>query len=339
MTRRADLIKTKMARLKQPIVVSLDASRFDAHVVDMLAVEHLIYKRYWKSPQLQRLLDWQVKNKGRTSCGIKYSLIGSRMSGDMNTALGNCLISIIMLATIMKYLKISTNEWDMLCDGDDVLLFLEAKHKHLIQSLPDYYLQFGFKMKIENITTNYNKIRFCQTFPIETIMGAKMVSDPTRTMSRSLVGVKHWSENKFVPKYLALIGLCELALNMGVPVLQEFALTILSWGSHLPKNIQMTGRTIKALREERHHYIQPLDITIQARLDFEQATGICIEEQYAMEQALRALNRHASKEEAATTNTPPINWAPRWYPAEQAQSDTPGRSRPLYRATHPTTGG
>lgn len=306
MERRARLISKKMERWHDTMVVSLDASRFDAHVGKILTVEHLIYKRYWGAPALQRLLDWQCANKGRTSTGVRYKTRYGRMSGDMNTALGNCLISVILLACIMRRLKIKPKSWDMLCDGDDVLLFIPKCHSNILPHLAQHYLDFGMNIKVENITDNFPKVTFCQSFPIRTQEGPKMVSNPARVLSRSLVGVKHWAEGKYVPHYLALIGYCELALSMGCPVLQEFALTVLSWGDHLPRRVQLSGRVIKALREERLRVIEPIDITPQARLDFELATGISVEEQRAMENALRAQNRYAAKtKQPTTTDRPP----------------------------------
>lgn len=319
MERRARLIKSKMSRFSRPLVISLDASRFDAHVTKILEVEHLIYLRYWRSPRLQRILAWQVYNRGRTSNGIRYKCKYGRMSGDMNTALGNCLISIIVLANIMRRLHIRPSRWDMLCDGDDVLLIIDESTRYIMPQLPSLYLEHGFKIKLENTTTDYNCVQFCQTFPCDTDLGPKMVSNPTRTMSRALVGVKHWAEPKFVPKYLALIGYCELALNMGIPILQEFALTIMSWGSVLPKSVHRTGRVIKALREERHHTITPLPISIDARLSVEKATGVTIEEQRTIEGALRALQRHASKKDKANTTDWPPAWATRTLQKYQSQ--------------------
>lgn len=328
MHRRAALIQKKMSRFQHPLVISLDASRFDAHVTDMLIVEHIIYQRYWKNPLLDKLLAWQVRNRGRTSTGIKYKCVGGRMSGDMNTALGNCLISVLMLATIMRKMHFTPKRWDMLCDGDDVLLFIDRTDRHVLTALPDQYLKFGMPIKTENITEEFHAVKFCQTSPVETLNGVTMVANPTRTLSRSLVGVKHWDNPTYVPKYLALIGYCELALNVGVPVLQEFALTILSWGSQLPRKVNTTGRVIKAIREERDHSIRPVQITPEARLSFEVAFGIPPEEQRALEGALRALSRHAAQKESKTTDTPPTKWAPAWL-----EKDETATSRPLYQAT------
>lgn len=308
MERRAGLLKKKMQRFANPLVVSLDASRFDAHVNEILEAEHLIYKRYWGSPHLQRLLDWQCRNRGRTSGGIRYRCTYGRMSGDMNTALGNCLISVMVLMNIMRRLHLSPRKWDMLCDGDDTLLIIDQSSAHILQHIPDLYLEHGFVIKVENVTTDYHQVRFCQSYPVQTVMGPKMVSDPTRVLSRSLVGVKHWAEDKYVPKYLTLIGFCELALNMGVPVLQEYALMILSWGSGLPKRIQLTGRVIKAMREERRHEIRPLPITPEARDTFERATGMTVEHQRSLECCFRALNRYATQKEKSYTTDQPPSW-------------------------------
>nr|QUS52795.1 hypothetical protein 2 [Mute swan feces associated tombus-like virus 5] len=322
MERRAALIRQKMDRFPNPIVVSLDASRFDAHVTDMLAVEHLVYKRYWRSPELQRLLDWQMRNRGRTSTGVRYSLKGSRMSGDMNTALGNCLISIIVLANIMRIIGLKPDSWDMLCDGDDVLLFVDQRRSSLLQRLPGLYAEHGFPIKVENVTGDYHKVLFCQGHPISTPLGDRMVALPERVLSRSLVGVRHWAEEKFIPKYLALIGYCELALNMGVPILQEFACTICSWGSRLPSNIQVTGRVIKAMREERCHPIEPIPITPEARVSFWDATGIDPTEQRACEAALRSLSRHGPKEKNHSVDQPPAYWARHWSAATHSAVST-----------------
>lgn len=158
MERRAGLIAKKMARFPRPVVVSLDASRFDAHVVEILRVEHLIYQRYWRSPILDRLLSWQWHNKGRTSTGIRYRCRGGRMSGDMNTALGNCIISILLLANIMRVLKLTPTSWDMLCDGDDCLLFIDHSNLWVLEQIPQLYLEHGFVIKVENVTSEYPKV-------------------------------------------------------------------------------------------------------------------------------------------------------------------------------------
>lgn len=289
---RAALLLRKWNRFTRPIAYSLDASRFDAHVTKMLEVEHLIYKRIYKNDRLLcRILDWQVHNKCFTPMGIRYGQRYGRMSGDMNTALGNCLIAVIVLACVMRRLKIT--KWDCICDGDDVVLFVEQDTD--ISELMANYLDFGFEMKLENTTTEFNKIIFCQSRPITTSDGLKMVSDPSRVLSRELAGVKYWSNNKFLPRYFKLLGDCELALNMGVPILQSYAIMLRNWGSDGKCNIPLEGRMYDAMREmHTHDVIEPMPITTQARLDFELAFGIDHLEQLAMEHMLEAQTRNGT---------------------------------------------
>lgn len=285
---RAALLKRKWERFNNPVAYSLDASRFDAHVTDLLEVEHLIYKRIYKNDRtLCKILSWQVNNKCFTPMGIRYGCRYGRMSGDMNTALGNCLIAVIVLACVMRRMKIK--KWDCICDGDDVVLMVENTTN--LSGIMDHYLDFGFEMKLENVADTFTKIVFCQTRPCETSDGLKMVSDPSRVLSRELAGVKYWSNEKFLPRYFQLIGDCELALNMGVPVLQSYALMLQGWGQKGTINIPLEGRMYDAAREIRRRdpeEIRPMPITIQARLDFEEAWGIDPVEQQALEAMLEA---------------------------------------------------
>lgn len=95
---QADLLRKKWDSFRRPVAIGLDASRFDQHVsTDALSWEHSIYLKYFSGSEraiLKRLLSWQLVNTGRARASdgiIKYKVNGCRMSGDMNTGLGNCL--------------------------------------------------------------------------------------------------------------------------------------------------------------------------------------------------------------------------------------------------------
>lgn len=314
MKQRATLITEKWHRFAQPAACVLDASRFDAHVQEILRIEHLVYRRYWKSPELDQLLEYQIRNRGRTAGGIKYRCMYGRMSGDMNTALGNCLISVIMAAAYMKTKKI---DWDFVCDGDDAIIFVDRRNLSLLDDLEAIYAQWGFVMKRFDVT-RIEDLRFCQAFICESAVGPKMVQVPERTLSRALVGIRHWNEPKFRRKYLSLIGYCELALNAGIPVLQEFALMAMQWGDGFPTKWLMSGHAVKALREEATHRVQPLPITPEARVCFEQATGITVEAQRALEGAFRTLARVKDATKTQISNTQTIHSETTDHPPKEA---------------------
>jgi hypothetical protein len=90
----ADILHSKWSQFDKPVCVGMDASRFDQHVsTQALRFEHdLYYNIFGKAPFLQQLLSWQLDNRGRAYASdgrFYYRKRGSRMSGDMNTSLGN----------------------------------------------------------------------------------------------------------------------------------------------------------------------------------------------------------------------------------------------------------
>lgn len=270
---RAYLCKQKMERFPNCKVISIDASRFDAHVSQqLLQIEHSVYQRcYPGNRELQRLLGYQLVNRGHTSQGISYKCPGGRMSGDMNTALGNCLLMVILVGTVMEHLGLKPRSWDMLCDGDDTLLFAPASIANYIKASFDrLFNDAGMSIKLENETSDLHGILFCQGKIVACEDGLKFVQQPVRSYSRALVSTRLYMHPSAINKQLGQIGQCELAINMGVPVLQEFALAMLRCsGGAVAERPIVTGRTFKAQREWKAHggVVTPLAITDDARRD------------------------------------------------------------------------
>lgn len=277
-------------------VFSIDASRFDAHVSQqMLQVEHAVYKRCYPGDRLlQQVLDLQLVNRGHTSNGIAYKCPGGRMSGDMNTALGNCLLMLIFTTVTMEQLGFNNKQWNMLCDGDDTLIFISERHaSYLRTNFAGIFERAGMTIKLENEATSLHQISFCQGRIVDCEDGLKFVQTPVRSYSRALVSTRHYQHLSAVDKVLNQIGRCELAINMGVPVLQEFALAMLrNSGDADTSTLKPTfsGRIFKAQREWKSHggIVKPLAITDRARETFEEAFGIQVWEQLWLEQQLRA---------------------------------------------------
>lgn len=226
------------------------------------------------------------------------------MSGDMNTALGNCVIMICMVLAFMRQLGIP--HWDMFDDGDDCLLIIESSDLEIVlASVKDCFLSFGHEAKIEKVAHTMSSVSWCQSSPIEWARGKwKFVRDPWKTMSCDLIGTKWKTSPNGRKRLLATIGLCELALNIGSPILQEYALALMrsSEGAKYYTNGDMFQQSIaiRAQREAkafgiRHKdalmtslaRLKPAPITWEARLSFSEAFGIPIERQLDVEAALR----------------------------------------------------
>lgn len=292
-TARAQLLVKKWSRFKSPVCVTIDCTRFDRHVsAQLLALEHRFYLHMNSSPELQRLLSWQIKNRGTSTNGVKYAMNGKRVSGDMNTALGNCLLMVLMVATAME-----GHDYDMLDDGDDCLIMIEESElSWVLENVPTMFREFGMLVKIENIARRLEDVEWCQAHPVETKAGWKFVRDPSKIFSTALCGVKYTDSLKSRARLVKSVGMCELMLNQGVPLLQEYAkMLIRSSGAAKPLSFQSTDSLYYRVERELSYRsykklgeVPTLPITPLARRSFHAAFGIEPLEQIYIENKFRA---------------------------------------------------
>lgn len=304
---RATLLRRKMSAFRNPRVISLDMSRFDQHVsLEALQIEHAVYLHSNPDPLFRRLLSWQLHNTVRSRLGFKYTTRGKRMSGDMNTALGNCVQMIAMVVGAMEQLEI---EYDILDDGDDCLLIVEAESLQMVlDALPRLMLECGHELKIEHVADTLADVEWCQSKPIFDGARWKFVRNPWKVMSCALVGTR-WlgADPMFRLHYLAGIAQCELVLNAGVPVLQEYAKALLRNSKGvLPKFDQNSGEWWRYVRELRHR--GPVDITADARTSFAQAFGISADQQQHYEAILQKWNFECGPDHEEVGNRCPDTW-------------------------------
>lgn len=311
---RATLLKKKLEYFRTPAILSLDMSRFDQHVdIEQLKLEHKIYLRCNNDPLFRKLLKWQLINKVRSSTGVRYTVKGKRMSGDMNTALGNCLIMLMMTIGAMLTLPY---QFDVLDDGDDCILIVEKSVAgHVKEALPQLFLDCGHELKIENEAFSVPEISWCQSNPIHTKLGWKFVRDPIKVMSCCLVGTRWINCPTWLRlQYIAGLGQCELMLNVGVPVLQEYAFALLRNANGAdPRYDKGSGEWFRCLREFRlyrkldsDHY--DTEISDAARLTFSIAFGIDVESQIMMETALRSWTFPVDGDVPAFGDIDPATW-------------------------------
>lgn len=274
--------------------LELDASRWDAHLGPELLgeVEH----RFWQSTSygdLRRLLKAQLKNKGsfkvKTQTGTfeqKYEVDGERMSGDANTAGGNCIIMSVLLAAFGNYLEV---DFDFLDDGDDSV-FAHSGPPVSDQVVVDFFRQFGIVMAIENRPTRLEEVNFCQSKPVFVDGSWTMVRSPIKIMSKIGITSKVTTARA---RYMKTVALGELSMLRGCPVLQPFLLRV----------IQQCDLQIRNKKEKLHKgaiadnyrlsQLSPRDwsigkrpITPAARNSFHLAWGMDVNEQLQLERAL-----------------------------------------------------
>lgn len=290
---RAELMMTKMSHFDDPVVISVDCRRFDKHVDrEALKVEHSVYLQSCNDPYFAKLLSWQLDNYCISSRGMKYKVRGKRMSGDMNTALGNCILMLCMVLAFLVWLS----KWDTMDDGDDCLLFVErADLERVLATIKDAFLSFGHEVKVDGVETELERVVFCQSQVIEFQPGKyKFVRNPWKIMSVALCGVKYFNLVAIRAKLLYSIGICELILNLGVPVLQEYALAIIrncgvDDGYELPADGSLMSRVRREMRGlglKTLKRIDPQPIAECARVSFARAFGMDPRRQVEVEEFL-----------------------------------------------------
>jgi len=223
-----EALSRKWGRFKDPVAIALDASRFDQHVsADALRWEHSQYLKCFAPCDrrvLADLLKQQIDNVayGRCEDGeVKYKVKGVRMSGDMNTGLGNCLLMCSMMHSYM--LSIGITEFELANNGDDCCLILEREHVALIEvTIKPWFLRLGFEMEVEGVVYIFERIKFCQCSPVHTPAGYIMVRSMPNSLSKDCVSLQPLVTRNHWLSWRKAIGQCGLALTTGIPIAQAF---------------------------------------------------------------------------------------------------------------------
>jgi hypothetical protein len=269
--RRGRVIDRKWNSFLAPLGIGLDIHRYDQHVsVEALRFEHDVYMYCDDSPLLARLLKMQLHNVGfcRTNDGcVKYCVLGCRLSGDPNTALGNCLVVSAMVWSFCRHVGIK--KFSLINDGDDCVLFIEKEDRHLLASLGEYFEKLGFHMKIAKEVDTLEEVVFCQSQPVRVGPDYRMVRQPKIALSKDLLTVKSMETEADWAFLSSAIGCCGLALCSGVPVMQAFYV-FLDKGCRVKETNPTTGMEYLALGMRSHYSV----VLPSTRASFYSAFGI-----------------------------------------------------------------
>lgn len=224
LAQRGALVESKFNSYNHPVAIGLDASRFDQHVsITALQWEHSIYNSCFRSSELAELLRMQLVNKGvgRAKDGtIKYAVEGCRMSGDMNTALGNC---ILMSGMVYSYCLEKGISAKLINDGDDCVVFMEqSDESRFSDGLHTWFSEMGFNMKVEDPVYELEKLEFCQCSPVWTPDGYIMVRNPWISLAKDCLSIKPLDCPSVMAKWCTEVGNCGLSLTGGIPVVSAF---------------------------------------------------------------------------------------------------------------------
>lgn len=226
---QAKHIRVKWDRHSDCVFIGMDAKRFDQHVSKiLLAWEHSIYALFYVGSalrKLKQLLSYQLVNRGKAyypEGTISYTVEGKRMSGDMNTGLGNCLIMCAMLYTYFNSLGI---DYDVINNGDDCGVFMSRSsylEKFNVDHLKDWFLSMGFTMEVEPPVFEFEGIEFCQTQPVRAATGYTMVRNPRTSFTKDCMSVEVLRNMKAWKQHWDSVAMNGMSLNDGIPVMQAY---------------------------------------------------------------------------------------------------------------------
>ncbi len=221
--RVAAQLKENWDNFGDPVAIGLDASRFDQHVSrEALEFEHSIYNAVFRSAELRKLLTWQLVNKGFGRVGdalLKYVVEGCRMSGDINTGMGNCLLMSLMVLGFFERVGLTAR---LANNGDDCVVILDRRDIPRLATISEWFTKLGFKLTKEPIVDVFERIEFCQSQPVLVGGVYRMVRNPWTAMSKDCVSLLSWDTLASFNAWRNAIGTCGLELTRGVPVWEAF---------------------------------------------------------------------------------------------------------------------
>lgn len=293
------VISAKWRSFHKPVGITIDAKRFDQHVHDKaLDLAHQVYLHLYKNfvKELKELLDYDYTTEGvcyLQEAVLKYWHDAQRISGSMDTAMGNI---IVMTGMLHPYLTAKKIKFQVVNNGDDSTIFVEAKDAHKLDDLQQYFHELGFTMKIENIARELEHVVFCQTRPVlcthrnqdgKLVDTYRMIRDPHTCLAKDTTCIFSFESPTSLGKYCTVFGEGGLSLSSGIPILQEFYKMFKR--VPCPQRGKVTFETgmahncVDMISEER-------EITPQCRYSFWLAFGILPDEQIAYENFYRSSN-------------------------------------------------
>jgi hypothetical protein len=278
-----DIIKCKWDLFKDPCAVSLDASRFDQHVsVEALKWTHSIYQTFCPEDEFKLLLSDLISNVGYGKARdgkVKYTKVGGRMSGDMDTALGNCLL---MTAMTYSYCKSRGISHEVIDNGDDITVFMDKSDlEKFNDGVMDWYEELGFKMKVEQPAFVIEEIEFCQMHPVFDGVEWRMVRNLS-SLAKDLVCT---TGQKQVESWIKAIGDGGISLTAGLPVYQEFYQWLRRFGSGRKNKVNRWTLFTSSgfFRMSSLVTRDPKPVTPEARESFNRAFGMPFNVQETLE--------------------------------------------------------
>jgi hypothetical protein len=266
-----------------------DYTAFESHFTprQMFNIECQLYRKAFRHDAhidyLIRVLTGE--NRCRTRTGMRCKIQGRRMSGDMNTSLGNGVSNMFLIMYLMHLKGLREDEYDFLVEGDDGLIATN------VELSADDFLKLGFTIKIDRVDDPCHA-SFCGL--ICTDEGVN-IRDPVRffekfgwTSSCPTAGLKVMYE---LLKAKCLSALCETPL---CPIVAQAAFTCLQKCGDVRPRFSQDWYHVGLSQSEVLAYVPCApNIPMSVRLLFDKIFQIDVPTQLYLEERIRKMDFNA----------------------------------------------
>jgi hypothetical protein len=291
-------------QFRDPVAIGMDASRFDQHVSkEALLFEHKVWCDMFphaQRKQLRTLLNQQLVNRGLARCPdgeIRYTVEGCRMSGDMNTSSGNCLI---MCSSVYEWCrKQGIAKFRLANNGDDCVVFMErSDEKRFLRGCKEYYTSLGFTMKIEEPVYTLEHVEFCQARPVLVSGEYRMVRNLHQSISKDLHCLHDIAVSKHAEAWISAVGMGGQSSCSGVPVLQTFYHQFPHSEHKLSGQLREKFLESQGFKYNLNRSCEMTQVEADSRYSFWLAFGLTPDEQIALENGFKPISfQRTSNEE------------------------------------------
>ena len=271
------IIAKKWRKFRSPVAIGVDASRFDQHVsLPALQWEHSIYKQTFGDAELDRLLEWQCDNKVKLFVEdkiLKFRVKGHRMSGAINTSMGNKLVMCGMMHNYFRELGVRAE----LCNnGDDCVIICEREDEAKFDNIGEWFLDYGFSMTIEPPVYELEKLEFCQSRPVCIGGFWRMVRRPD-SIAKDAHSLLSMATKEDVKCFMSATAQCGLVLNSGVPILEAYHRCLYRASGYKKVSEGYLQKMLSYGQDERlgtRREFQEEPVTLENRLSFWRSFGV-----------------------------------------------------------------
>lgn len=202
--------KIEILSKKYSYYTECDHSNFDAHVTkEQLHMTHQFYRKCYPNYQseLTKLSRRTVNNSCFARNGDKYKTKASRMSGDVDTGFGNCLINYALLKDVIGRLGL---KGEVIVNGDDSIIFTDKAIP--TEQFVKLMLEYNMETKCQPSRTNIHEIEFCRTKMVYNSRGMPtMQIDPERLVD--VFGMTYTVPRRKYHRFLLETAMCNAYIN------------------------------------------------------------------------------------------------------------------------------